>query len=309
MRLLLRRRPRPERPASSRAGEFCVIVATDGSPAAIAAVATTLAFPWPEKTRVVGVVARRTATTSGRPGYVLNAWDRHWSRVVNATRHALARRFADPAVSLVDDHPPEAILGEVKRCGADVVVLGWRGHGAFHRLLMGSISRSVARRAPCSVLVTRRRPRTIRSLVLGVDGSRNAKRAVELVARLRPARGGQVTVVQVVEPMALPSLGKLPGAVRRALGREAQEVAGTRVDHAERSVEAAAETLRAAGWKARGTVRTGAPLTELLSATTDASADVLVVGSRGTGGVERLLLGSIAEGALDRSPVPVLVVR
>jgi nucleotide-binding universal stress UspA family protein len=39
-----------------------------------------------------------------------------------------------------------------------------------------------------------------------------------------------------------------------------------------------------------------------------ATADVLVVGARGHNAVERLLLGSVAQGALDRAPMPVLVV-
>ena len=37
--------------------------------------------------------------------------------------------------------------------------------------------------------------------------------------------------------------------------------------------------------------------------------DVLVIGARGTGGIERLLLGSVAEGAMARAPMSVLVVR
>ena len=51
----------------------------------------------------------------------------------------------------------------------------------------------------------------------------------------------------------------------------------------------------------------GRPLEELVAASTD--ADVLVVGARGVGAVERLVLGSVAEGAVSRAPVPVLVVR
>ena len=293
----------------SRGGEFCVVVATDGSPPANAAVATTLVFPWPDKTRVFGVVARRTPTTAGRPGYVVRAWDRHWNRVVNATTHALARRFADPVVSIVDKYPAAAIRDAAKKCDADLIVMGWRGHGAFRRLLMGSVSRSVIRAAPCSVLVTRRRAHAIRSFVVGVDRSRAARRAIDLIARLPVPRGGQVTVVQVVEPLTLPSLRNIPGAVRKALGREAQVVDRTRSEDAERAVDAAVNALRAGGWKARGLVRSGAPLTELLAATADAAAHVLVVGSRGSKAIERRLLGSVAEGALDHSPVPVLVVR
>jgi nucleotide-binding universal stress UspA family protein len=53
----------------------------------------------------------------------------------------------------------------------------------------------------------------------------------------------------------------------------------------------------------------GVPLGELLAATHATRADVLVLGARGVGGLERLLLGSVAEGALSRSPVSVLIVR
>jgi len=59
----------------------------------------------------------------------------------------------------------------------------------------------------------------------------------------------------------------------------------------------------------RPLVRTGAPLAELLAAVGAARASLLVVGARGAGGVARLLLGSTAEGALARCPVPVLIVR
>jgi nucleotide-binding universal stress UspA family protein len=56
-------------------------------------------------------------------------------------------------------------------------------------------------------------------------------------------------------------------------------------------------------------VREGVPLVDLLHEAAGFRADLLVVGARGTGGLARLLLGSVAEGALDRSPGPVLLVK
>jgi nucleotide-binding universal stress UspA family protein len=53
----------------------------------------------------------------------------------------------------------------------------------------------------------------------------------------------------------------------------------------------------------------GVPLPEVLAAIRAARADTLVLGARGVGGVERLLLGSVAEGALSQAPVPVLLVK
>jgi nucleotide-binding universal stress UspA family protein len=67
--------------------------------------------------------------------------------------------------------------------------------------------------------------------------------------------------------------------------------------------------LRRAGWSVRSAIRWGIPIEELLAASRASDAHVLVVGARGTGGVARMLLGSVAEGALSRSRVPVLIVR
>jgi nucleotide-binding universal stress UspA family protein len=82
-----------------------------------------------------------------------------------------------------------------------------------------------------------------------------------------------------------------------------------RARQARREVASAAVLLKRAGWRARGILREGVPLAEVLREATASRADLLVVGARGTGGLARLLLGSVAEGALDRSPVPVLLVK
>jgi len=55
--------------------------------------------------------------------------------------------------------------------------------------------------------------------------------------------------------------------------------------------------------------RTGQPLRELIDVSKSSGAELVVVGARGTSGVRHLLLGSVAEGVLDRSQVPVLLVR
>lgn len=293
----------------SRHADVSVLVATDGSRAAIAAVAIALAFPWPARTRVSAVVARRPPVTFGRPQYVLDAYDRHWDHVAASARRALAHRWPDADVKLVDDSPADAILGEAKQRGADVIVMGWRGHGALRRLLIGSVSRTVVHGASASVLVTRKRPADLRRFVVGVDGSPGAARAVDFLARCTPPRGGQIVVVSVREPVALPSLGMMPASVRDALRREAAEVAKARDGRSRKAVDAALARLQNAGWKARAVARTGYPLHELLATVDAVKGDMLVVGARGVSAVERLLLGSVAEGALAHAKVPVLVAR
>ena len=289
---------------------FRVLVATDGSRDARAAVTATLAFPWPAGTRVQGVVARgRAVRAPDWPPAVWAALDRGLERVTADARRALGRRWPDAEIVIVDRSPVEAVLSQARRLGAGAIVLGWRGHGMFRRLLMGSVSRGVVRRAPCSVLVVRRRPDAIRRFVIGLDGSAKARRAVTFVARLGLPRDGHVTLVRVVEPMREPSTPLLPRSARATLSREVAGVNAERRARARREVAKAAAELQRAGWTVNGLIRLGAPLSELLASVEAVRADLLVVGARGVGELERLLLGSVAEGALNQCPVPVLVVR
>jgi nucleotide-binding universal stress UspA family protein len=288
---------------------WCVLVATDGTAEARAAVAAAVAFPWPAGTRVAGVVARRTLATRGRPAYFVAAFDRAYRRAATAAQRALARRWPDCAVAVVDATPAEGILDQARRLGATAIAMGTRARGRLPRLLLGSVARQVVRRASCAVLVVRGRGREFSRIVVGVDGSPGSRHAVEFVARLKPVRGNRVTLVAVVEPVRLPSLALMPAAVRQALAGEAAAESARLRGVAERHVASAARVLERAGWAVRRSVLEGQPLADLLAVTQEAGAHLLVVGARGVGGMERLLLGSVAEGALTRSPVPVLVVR
>jgi nucleotide-binding universal stress UspA family protein len=280
----------------AKRGALRVLVATDRSPAARAAVTTTLMFPWPERTHVRCVVARPRGVGGLK-------------RIVDTARRALARRWPDVEVAILDTSSVKGILSQAQRYRAGAIVLGSRGHGALRRLLMGSVSRGVLQRARCPVLVVRGRPRAVRSLLVGLDGSVNAGRATRFVAGLDPPRGGRITLVRVVEQMRMPSTTMLPGKLRRTLRGEVVSLNARRRGGARRDVDRAATRLQWAGWSVRKIVRIGVPLDELLAAVATTRAQILVVGARGAGAARRLLLGSVAAGALNRSPVPVLVVR
>jgi nucleotide-binding universal stress UspA family protein len=118
-----------------------------------------------------------------------------------------------------------------------------------------------------------------------------------------------VTVVTVVEPVRPPSMALLPAAIRGRLAAEAAELERARLEAGRRCAEAAGRTVEKGGWRAQASVRTGVPLAEILQAVVEARADLLVLGARGTGGLARVLLGSVADGALRLASVPVLVVK
>jgi nucleotide-binding universal stress UspA family protein len=236
----------------------------------------------------------------------LTALDRGAEKAAEGARRTLSRRWPDLEIEVVDKLPVEGILGEAERFQADVIVVGWRGHGAVRRLLMGSVSRGVVRGSKCAVLVVNR-PQRIRKIVVGLDGSPTAKRALALVSRLVPPRDGRVTLVSGVELMTVPSRGRVPGAA--AIAREIRRTNTMRARTASKALNQAAAELKRSGWHPRTMLVHGEPLRDLLGTVAATRAQLLVVGARGTSGVRHLLLGSVAEGALNRCPVAVLVAR
>jgi nucleotide-binding universal stress UspA family protein len=288
-----------------KARAFRILVATDGSAQARAAIAAAAHFPWPPHAQVRIIVARRTRAERRR-SILLTALDRGADAAAEGARRTLSRRWSSVETVVVDKTPVEGILDEAERFKANVIILGWRGHGAIRRLLVGSVSRGVVRGAACAVLVVRRSVR-IRRIVVGLDGSRTPKGALAFVASLVPPADGRVILVTAVNTMRVPSRALVLGAVD--IIREVKRTNASRRKTAMTELNRAALHLRRAGWQTRTVLTNGEPLRDLLGAVSSVRAQLLVVGARGASGVRRLLLGSVAEGALDRSPVPVLIAR
>lgn len=288
-----------------------MLIASDGSQSSHAALELALAFPWPAGSRARGAVSL------GRAGWAGTEFRAAMIRALHASAEELhrdlERRWPDAQVFELHDSPSEAILSEARRFRADAIVLGWRGHGTFARLLAGSVSRTVAERARCSVMVVRGGTRVPaggpRRFAVGFDGSENSRRAIRFLARLAPPRGNEVALVQVVEDVLSPPVPRadidMRLRVRRALERRTAELRR----RAQRRMRAAAAMLERRGWHVRLRLLSGDPLHELLAEARRSRAEVLAIGARGAGALKRALLGSVANGALNQSPVPVLIAR
>jgi nucleotide-binding universal stress UspA family protein len=288
---------------------FPVLIATDGSEDGTAAVNGAASFPWPAGAQMHAVVVRSDTIPVDLPRSVQDDIERSLTAVAEDARKALARRWPDAQARIIDGPTVDAINRHAERLKARVIVLGSQGRGPISRLLVGSVSLGVVRDMKHAALIVRGKARAFSRVTLGFDGSLPARHAVTLLASLEVPPGGRVTIVRVLERPAMPSLSRLPASARAAIAAQAAAAEEEDAAHGRRQVEGAAEELRGAGWKVDSDLRHGAPLDEMFAAIERTHAQLLVLGARGNTALERLVLGSVAEGALHRSPVSVLVTR
>lgn len=139
------------------------------------------------------------------------------------------------------------------------------------------------------------------SIIVPLDGSLLAARALPY-ATLVAAPGARITLIGVVEPPSDDSF------IESRSHQIMDEMSFSREILA-REVEMRAEPLRAQGFDVVTTVRTGAPVGEIIGGAHDEHADLIVMATHGTGGIARWAFGSVTNHVLHNTTVPTFVVR
>ncbi|MEU1686417.1 universal stress protein [Micromonospora sp. NPDC005707] len=236
------------------------------------------------------------------PGVAPGVWPDETARrqVEDLVRKAAADAAADrPGLTVhgeVFDGPPALVLQE-RSTEAAMLVLGSRGHGGFAGLLAGSTAISVAAHAHCPVIVVRDgRPVTSGPVVVGADGSPSSVEALGFAVERAAQRDVPVRALRVWEP---PSEGRVPP------GFDAEEANAT---------ERAAAEADLAPWResfpdvpVEVVANPGRPAALLIEESR--TAQLVVVGSRGRGGLRGMLLGSVSQQLIHHAQCPVAVVR
>ncbi len=138
----------------------------------------------------------------------------------------------------------------------------------------------------------------IQTVLVPLDGSELAERALHVVREVALATRARVLVVRVVEPPSLLTLG------------DRLEVEARLVREAEDYVNRVAEELRSVGISADTAVPYDSDVPgAILEQIGLKKPDLVVMSTHGRSGLGRWIYGSVAEGVLARSPVPVLVIK
>ena len=290
-----------------------VLLGLDGSEQSMVARDLVASLPWPADASIQLLAAYQPHVdyTGGVGGTMAWVGD-----IEDAIRDQLAETLESMAAPLIErglktkrtvvrGRPADAIIDAARVEEVDLIVTGSRGRGPVRSMLLGSVAAEVAAHAICPVLVAR--GPSISRLLLAVDGSSDASVIPDLIGAWNTFQDVPADVVAVVSKdppgfefmLALYTLGD---ARLADLKRDEQLAAG-------RAADEAVGRLTAVGIPANAHVRSGDPANEILAAAADLKSDLIVTGSRGLGGLERLLLGSVARNVLVHAPCSVLIVR
>ncbi len=237
---------------------------------------------------------------------------------------ASMKRFAEDEAGSPDSmefdiaegiNPTTAILTKATAMPADLLVLGTHGRSGFERLVLGSVTEHVLRKATCPVLsvpkdvpdVVAAPPVLFKRILCATDFSNCSTHALNFAMSLAQEAEAHLDVVHVIElppevpPDAHETVLAGPRNLREYIALAEEDRRARLQDAVPQSVRAycAVETMMA----------TGKPYREILRIAAERKSDLIVIGIHGRGGADLLFFGSTAQHVVRQASCPVLTLR
>jgi nucleotide-binding universal stress UspA family protein len=226
-----------------------------------------------------------------------------------------ASQKPDDAVPIIDaekraEKAAPAILTYAESHDVDLIVMGTHGRRGMRRLLMGSVAEEVVRLASCPVFTVGGHEAqsgswTVQRIVAPVDLSEHSERTARHAAALALAYGAHLDLLFVVDEAALPA-SSFPAVGTAHVSPDEAERRG------QKALKRYAKALKAAFPEIGevGTItRVGRPASEITDFAEAEEFDLVVVGSHGRSGMQRLLMGSVADQIIRTACCPVFTVK
>lgn len=281
-----------------------ILLASDGSPDAVQAAEWVAASGLSKGASILILSVVTSPAAPLLPAAVADTLREDARSAAEQTRAVFGVSGMAAEVRIGEGDARDEIMRVADEWDADLVVVGSRGVGRVEAFFLGTVSLAVVRHCARPVLVVKGRTRTLRSAIVALDGSQHALNALRVFTRWPRPAGLTVHVVGVVEPLPFPRTA--PAMIRAELQAAVAAAEGERRDALEQAFEGA-RPLLAAG-KAIETLASGDPAAELLRIAQETAADLIVLGARGLGAVQRVLLGSVSEAVLRDAQCAVLIV-
>jgi nucleotide-binding universal stress UspA family protein len=205
----------------------------------------------------------------------------------------------------------DEILAQIASTRADLLVLGTHGRSGFQKLFLGSVTEKVMRKAPCPVLVVPPRapdvpadaPVQFRRILCPIDFSESSLDALAYAINMAEEADARLTLLHVVDVPAVVS--EEPAVFEMNLDRIRQAAATNARQRLHGLVPEDARTF----CTVETAIVEGRASPEILRQAAERQSDLIVMGVRGRGAVDRLFFGSTTHHVIRAATCPVLIVR
>ncbi len=204
--------------------------------------------------------------------------------------------------------PAKGILDFIEEKGIDLTVMGTHGHSALAQFFLGSVAERVVRHAPCPVLTVAQDRKQYRNdpdyqnILIAFDFSEHSKKAAREARDMASRYGARLQALYVVEQEVHPAfylkwkesmVRDLPEIAEEAKKSLREVMGGESRDNLDVHVEI-------------GDGKAHAEISEFARAN---QVDLIVMGTHGLSGLDRMLLGSTTERVVRIASCPVLTVK
>lgn len=287
-----------------------ILIAMDGGPSNAACVQAAVARPWPSSSRFCLFTALNPYPFTAAPVIQERLVARVLSNLEGACKR-LQDAGWDTNIEVRNGSPHREINKFASDWGADLVMVGCNDFSNLERLFLGSTAQTVVRHAPCSVEVVRPPRHAEKSSredglrILGAtDGSELSRVALRSIKDRPWPSGSIVKVISVPEFILVKDPSYFQSHEFTDLGQAA-------VESAKESVAAGMKILSQGTLKVSFAVPTleERPYRVILHEAEAWPADLIVVGSHGRTGFDRVIMGSVSEAVALHAACSVEVIR
>ncbi len=292
-----------------------ILLCSDFSPASQKTLEAFKARPWPEGTEVC--LLHTIDLTPFSPGLaVLQETKRATEELMASAAASLRRPGLKVGTEILIEHTETAITKYAKNWHADLIALGSRGRSKVAQLLLGSTALKVLRTAPCSVEIFRPTSETTNvtpgmRILLATDGSTCSANAIQSVAARQWPDDTQFRIISVA--LEISPIIDASACYTRA-DQLAAEIEALEIENRARAHEAIA-SAHAILYRMNvqrvddAKIIYGDPRTAILEEAKGWNADLIVLGSHGLRGFDRLMVGSVSEFVATHARCSVAVIR
>ncbi len=302
-----------------------VLLATDGSDTAAAAVQFAAHFPFPSGTevKIISVIGNvlHDREIEALPPQQKNEYEvsrdgtrREVEQLLRSEAALLEQAGWGVATEIRSGHAAAEIVAAAEEDQADLIVVGSHGLTGFKRFLLGSVSNQVLQSAEHSVLVVRKPEEGCAGnhpeppaaghpwrLLVCYDGSKPADAAVDFCASLDLDDAASIQILTVLPMVRL---------FRQDIRQELDWIWRRKTETEKAELEAAADRVRRGGGSVTTALLEAGDVSDaILAAGAEFAADLIVLGHKGKGAIERFLMGSVTPRVAHHACRSILAIR